>query len=226
MLRLIQGYNLSFPIYLDMEDKVQAVLSDSERGNIASVFCNIIQNEGYKVGIYANKNWWTNYLTDSAFNNSLWYKWVAQYNSSCTYSGNYTMWQYTSSGYVNGINTNVDMNYWYGEYIDVNPVTVNTTVADSITESNATVRGTVAYSGQKPSEVGIYFGTSENGMSKVANDVINHNKNPFDMWYDLNDEAGLYLDSNTKYYWQCYAIVNGKEYKGEIIYNIKFFKTY
>ena len=47
------------------------------------------------------------------------------------------MWQYTSSGYVNGINTNVDMNYWYGEYIDVNPVTVNTTVADSITESNA-----------------------------------------------------------------------------------------
>ena len=36
------------------------------------------------------------------------------------------------------------------------------------------------------------------------------------MWYDLNDEAGLYLDSNTKYYWQCYAIVNGKEYKGEI----------
>ena len=108
------------------------------------------------------------------------------------------------------------MNYWYCEYIDVNPVTVNTTVADSITESNATVRGTVAYSGQKPSEVGIYFGTSENGMSKVANDVINHNKNPFDMWYDLNDEAGLYLDSNTKYYWQCYAIVNGKEYKGEI----------
>ncbi|MFR2182128.1 MAG: GH25 family lysozyme [Hominilimicola sp.] len=216
VLRLIQGYNLSFPIYLDMEDKVQAVLSDSERGNIASVFCNIIQNEGYKVGIYANKNWWTNYLTDSAFNNSLWYKWVAQYNSSCTYSGNYTMWQYTSSGYVNGINTNVDINYWYGEYIDVNPVTVNTTVADSITESNATVRGTVSYSGQKPSEVGIYFGTSENGMSKVANDVINHNKNPFDMWYDLNDEAGLYLDSNTKYYWQCYAIVNGKEYKGEI----------
>ena len=216
VLRLIQGYNLSFPIYLDMEDKVQAVLSDSERGNIASVFCNIIQNEGYKVGIYANKNWWTNYLTDSAFNNSLWYKWVAQYNSSCTYSGNYTMWQYTSSGYVNGINTNVDMNYWYGEYIDVNPVTVNTTVADSITESNATVRGTVSYSGQKPSEVGIYFGTSENGMSKVANDVINHNKNPFDMWYDLKDEAGLYLDSNTKYYWQCYAIVNGKEYKGGI----------
>ena len=28
VLRLIQGYNLSFPIYLDMEDKVQAVLSD------------------------------------------------------------------------------------------------------------------------------------------------------------------------------------------------------
>ena len=47
MLRLIQGYNLSFPIYLDMEDKVQAVLSDSERGNIASVFCNKDTKWGY-----------------------------------------------------------------------------------------------------------------------------------------------------------------------------------
>ena len=46
------------------------------------------------------------------------------------------------------------MNYWYGEYIDVNPVTVNTTVADSITESNATVRGTVAYSGKSQVKLG------------------------------------------------------------------------
>lgn len=216
VLRLINGFNLSFPIYLDMEDNVQANLSARERGAIASTFCNIIQNSGYEVGIYANKNWWTNYLTDSAFNNPSWYKWVAQYNTSCTYSGNYTMWQYTSSGYVNGINGNVDMNYWYGEFRNSNSVTVNTTVADSITESNAIVRGKVSYSGQKPSEVGIYFGTSEGNMTKVANDYINHNKNPFDMWYDLNDEVGLFLDSNTKYYWQCYAIINGKEYKGEV----------
>ncbi len=36
---------------------------------------------------YANLNWWNNYLTDKAFNNSKWYKWVAQYNSQCDYKG-------------------------------------------------------------------------------------------------------------------------------------------
>lgn len=220
VLRLINGYNLSFPVYLDMEDNVQVGLSASERGAIASTFCNIIQNTGYEVGIYANRNWWENYLTDSVFNNNSWHKWVAQYNSSCTYKGSYTMWQYTSSGSVNGISGNVDMNYWYGELRrDDNgnkSVIVNTTTADTITESNAVVRGNVSYSGNRPSEAGIYFGTSPDNMSKVASDIINHNKNPFNMWYDLNSEAGQYLNDGTTYYWQCYVIVDGIETKGDV----------
>lgn len=220
VLRLINGYNLDFPVYLDMEDSIQANLSASERGTIASTFCNIIQNAGYEVGIYANRNWWENYLTDLAFNNSSWHKWVAQYNSSCTYAGNYTMWQYTSSGNVNGINGRVDLNYWYGDLRGVsgdnNSVIVKTTIADTITSSNAVVRGNVSYNGNRPSEAGIYFGTSPDNMSKVAKDTIEHNKNPFDMWYDLNSEAGQYLNSGTTYYWQCYAIVNGIETKGDI----------
>lgn len=220
VLRLVNGYNLSFPIYLDMEDNVQVVLSPGELGNIASTFCNIIQNAGYEVGIYANRNWWENHLTDAVFNNNLWHKWVAQYNSQCTYAGNYTMWQYTSSGNVNGINGRVDMNYWYGDLRGVsgdnNSVIVNTTIADTITSSNAIVRGTVSYSGNRPIEAGIYFGTSPDNMSKVARYTIEHNKNPFYMWYNLNSEAGQYLDEVTTYYWQCYAIVNGIETKGDI----------
>ena len=120
VLRLVNGYNLSFPIYFDMEDKVQGALSSGMRGAIAKTFCDAIQSAGYEVGIYANKNWWENYLTDAVFNNNSWFKWVAQYNSTCTYSGSYTMWQYTSSGSVNGISGNVDMNYWYGEKRGVN----------------------------------------------------------------------------------------------------------
>ncbi len=219
VLRLINGYKLSFPIYLDMEDNVQVGLSASERGAIASTFCSIIRNAGYEVGIYANRNWWENYLTDPVFNNNLWHKWVAQYNSSCTYNGSYTMWQYTSSGNVNGISGKVDMNYWYGDlrgYEHINSVMVNTTIADTITESNAVVRGTVSYSGNRPSEAGIYFGTSPDNMGKVARDTINHNKNPFDMWYDLNSEAGQYLNDGTTYYWQCYVIVDGIETKGDV----------
>lgn len=127
------------------------------------------------------------------------------------------MWQYTSSGNVNGINGRVDMNYWYGDLRGVNnSVTVNTTIADTITSSNAVVRGNVSYNGNRPSEAGIYFGTSPDNMSKVAKDTINHNKNPFDMWYDLNSDAGQYLNDGTTYYWQCYVIVDGIETKGDV----------
>lgn len=115
VLRLIDGYSLSYPIYLDMEDKALSSLSAALLGDIAETFCNIIQSHGYDVGIYANKYWWTSKLTDSAFNNSSWYKWVAQYNSTCTYSGSYTMWQATSTGSVSGISGNVDIDFWFGE---------------------------------------------------------------------------------------------------------------
>ncbi|MBQ7574675.1 MAG: S8 family serine peptidase [Clostridia bacterium] len=95
--------------------------------------------------------------------------------------------------------------------------TVTTTEAVNITYSNATVYGRVSYSGAKPTEVGIYFGTSPNNMNKVAKDTyITHNKNPFDMWYDINSDAGLTLSDNTTYYWQCYAITDGIEIKGDI----------
>lgn len=96
-------------------------------------------------------------------------------------------------------------------------VTVTTTEAVNITTTNATVYGQVSYQGEKPSEVGIYFGTSLKNMSKAAKDTsITFSKNPFDMWYDLNNEAGVTLSAGTTYYWQCYAIVNGIEVKGDV----------
>ncbi|MDR2898942.1 MAG: hypothetical protein LBU94_01355 [Clostridiales bacterium] len=50
-------------------------------------------------------------------------------------------------------------------------------------------------------------------MRKVASDNnINHNKNPFDTWYDLNSEAGEYLDAGDTYYYMFYAMVDGKEF--------------
>lgn len=115
VLRVIKDCNLSFPVYYDLEDKVQKELSPEELGAVAKAFCDKISAAGYEVGIYANTSWWTNKLTDPVFDNPSWYKWVAQYNTKCTYKGLYTMWQYTDSGSVRGIDGNVDMNLWYGQ---------------------------------------------------------------------------------------------------------------
>lgn len=112
VLRLISGRSLSYPVYFDMEEDNTI---NSDLPAIARTFCDTISAAGYPVGVYANLNWWNNYLTDSCFSN--WYRWVAQYNSSCDYNGNYSMWQYSSKGKVDGItanNGNVDMNYLIG----------------------------------------------------------------------------------------------------------------
>lgn len=121
VLRLINGLKLDFPVYFDMEDNSQLKGTNSAtRGAIAKTFCNTITAKGYKVGIYANLNWWNNYLTDKAFNNSKWYKWVAQYNSQCGYKGTYQMWQSTSSGVIDGVSSacgTFDFNFWFGKTI-------------------------------------------------------------------------------------------------------------
>ncbi len=78
---------------------------------LATTFATAIEEAGYKVGIYANLNWWNNHLTDPAFDQ--WERWVAQYYHQCNYQGSYAMWQCTSSGSVNGISTRVDLNFDY-----------------------------------------------------------------------------------------------------------------
>ena len=116
VLRLIEGHELSYPVYFDMEDYTTQNLGSVLLGQIAQTFCDKISAAGYDVGIYANLNWWNNYLTSSVFDNPNWSKWVAQYNSYCAYEGDYDMWQCTSSGSVDGINGDVDLNFWLDDW--------------------------------------------------------------------------------------------------------------
>lgn len=115
VLRLIRGYDLSFPVYYDLEDEgTTGKCSNEQIEAIATNFAWLIQASLYRVGIYASKYWWTTKLTGAAYN--LWERWVAQYNSECTYSGEYGMWQYGSDGRVNGITGRVDVNICYKNY--------------------------------------------------------------------------------------------------------------
>lgn len=112
VLRLLQGHKPSYPVYLDMEDNSTIAAGNAMLGNIAQIFCDKVANAGYKPGIYANLNWWSNYLTSSVFANTNWSKWVAQYNITCDYEGSYDIWQCTSVGKVDGVSGNVDLNFW------------------------------------------------------------------------------------------------------------------
>ncbi|WP_418475408.1 DUF4214 domain-containing protein [Frisingicoccus sp.] len=110
-LRLVKDYNLSFPIYLDLEDEVYTGrLSNKEIADIAEVYCNTIEAAGYDVTVYANLDWFQNRLTDPRFDR--WDKWVADiYSGYCAYEKPYSMWQCTFTGTVDGINCPVDLNF-------------------------------------------------------------------------------------------------------------------
>ena len=117
VINCLSGHNPRLPVYYDLEDN--SIIANGRQTGIASraqVFCNRISDAGYEPGIYANLNWFNNILTDSVFKSSSWDHWIAQYNSQCDYTGNYSFWQYKSNGKVPGINGNVDMNY---AYVDV-----------------------------------------------------------------------------------------------------------
>ena len=122
-LRLLANYDLSYPVYLDLEDNTVGACSNELIGQIADVFCSMLQQHGYRVGIYANTSWWNTKLTSDVFQNTTWHKWVADWRGYCGYTGKYSMWQYTSSGNVSGISGgNVDMDYGYLHFDTVGDV--------------------------------------------------------------------------------------------------------
>lgn len=112
-VRLLRGHTPDLPVFYDLEENSQLVLGSSGLAEIARIFTDIVSAQGYEVGVYASLNWWNHYLTDPVFEN--WYRWVAEWRSSCSYGGRYEMWQYASDGSVNGIRGRVDMDYWYGD---------------------------------------------------------------------------------------------------------------
>lgn len=101
----------SYPIFIDMEDKVrgQGSLSTAQRMAILNAFVSTVQSSGYKAGVYCSKNWMTALMDANSVPSSC-SVWIAQYNTSCTYSGRKNIWQYSSKGSVPGIKGYVDMN--------------------------------------------------------------------------------------------------------------------
>lgn len=119
-IKLLGGKKLDFPIFLDLEEKCIRNLGKSKILELAKAFCVEVKRAGYQYGTYANKDWFSNTLTDKWYDKNI--KWVAQYSSKLTYTGDLDIWQYTSSGTVPGIKGRVDMNRCYTSFVkgDVN----------------------------------------------------------------------------------------------------------
>lgn len=116
-LEYLNGRKLELPIYIDMEDKEIAVEGKDKLTKLVVKFNTAIEKGGYWAGVYANLNWFNNYLNKDEIRKR-YTTWIAHYGvSQDKYKGQYDMLQYSSSGKVNGIAGNVDMNILYRDLI-------------------------------------------------------------------------------------------------------------
>ncbi len=110
VLDLVKEYPISFPIAFDAEDSgTLGTLSPAEVTEITNAFCKRIEDAGYYAIDYANDHWLANKIDLS---NMKYDVWVARYGVEHNYSDP-IMWQVTSTGSINGITGNVDIDFLY-----------------------------------------------------------------------------------------------------------------
>lgn len=115
VLRLIEDYDVDYPVFLDSESAGGSGRADGldadERTRIHKAFLETVSAAGYETGIYGSRNWLNDQVDMTELSD---YKtWLAEYADIPAYDGYYHMWQYTSRGTVDGIDTRVDLNLCY-----------------------------------------------------------------------------------------------------------------
>lgn len=120
--RILESINEKpFCVYFDMEDNSTEFLGKDTLTEYALTFCREIKKIGYKTGVYANQNWFNNFLDCKKIHDEDNSIWVAKYsNNKPNIPTEYDIWQYTSDGVLEGINGRVDMNYLYNNLILTN----------------------------------------------------------------------------------------------------------
>ena len=117
VINLLSGRKM--PIWYDLEDNTLLPLGKDGIEGITLSFIGECKEAGYDVGIYCNKVWYDNYISDylkKRFN-----FWIARYGKNTgeimemykPKGKNIIAWQYTSKGSVPGIVGNVDLDVLY-----------------------------------------------------------------------------------------------------------------
>lgn len=101
--------------------------------------------------------------------------------------------------------------------IDLSGYKMSGITASDITANSVKLSATCSYTSVRPSSVGVYLGTTPGNMAvKGSDNNITHNKNPFDIWYNLSG-----LSAGTTYYYRFYTVVSDKT----LLSDIKTFTT-
>lgn len=173
VIEQIKNLKIEYPIFFDMEDvddyKVRnGMQSNQTLVDICETFCSYVENAGYYVGIYASLDWLNNKLNDKKLDR--FDKWVAQWNNKCSYKKEYGMWQYSSTGSIDGISGNVDLDYAIKDY----PTIIKNAGLNKIS-SNEVIY--IVQAGDNITKIAKKYNTNWENIYKLNKNVIGNDPN-------------------------------------------------
>lgn len=125
LLEYLSGKAFEYPIYFDLEDPSLISLGKETLTELCEVFICSMQKNGYYSALYTNNNWLQNILNTSRIL-SLFDIWYARYPLTDVpvwneekYGRQLSMWQYTQTGEIEGIEGYFDMNLCYRDYDNI-----------------------------------------------------------------------------------------------------------
>ena len=119
VLDAIEGYELRYPVYYDWEGILDEARTDDVTGEemtaFARAFCEEIEEAGYRAGVYFNQSYGYNSfdlieLRDYEF-------WLAEYADTQSFAYEVQLWQYNCEATLPGIETTIDLNLCYYDYL-------------------------------------------------------------------------------------------------------------
>lgn len=122
MQKWCSGKKFGLPVFIDMEENSVAALGKSACTAIAMAWCEAMEKAGYRAGVYANANWFRNYL-DAAKIGEKYAIWCAAWSDSRPSEKRTAIWQfggetnYIRDSGVAGVGKPVDQNYILDESV-------------------------------------------------------------------------------------------------------------
>ena len=137
LLEWMRGYHVTFPVVFDWEevDRDDSRSQDTPGNTVtacALAFCKVIEDAGYTPMTYGSPSkiykggLALEYLQDYPF-------WLAHYTKDTaptSFRYHYDMWQYSSTGHVDGIEGNVDLNICFPSWSAGSPSSPSTPAVD------------------------------------------------------------------------------------------------
>ena len=110
-LALLKGKQLEYPVYYDVEE--YDLFKSGKTAEVCRAFVKVLEDAGYWVGIYTYRSAMGYFPADIKDKKAMA---IAEYGSKLNYSGQYGIWQNSSTAYVDGISGRVDHDYCYVDY--------------------------------------------------------------------------------------------------------------